>query len=77
MLRHPCILGDPQRQQRGAKIQNWSQTKGNKIRSAYLTPAFSGAQKSYITPAFSGDIQDECLGLGTGSRPHWLQDNRL
>ena len=32
MLRHPCILGDPQ-------------TKGDKIRIAYLTPAFSGAQK--------------------------------
>ena len=32
MLRHPCILGDPQ-------------TKGDKIRKGYLTPAFSGAQK--------------------------------
>ena len=32
MLRHPCILGDPQ-------------TKGDKIRSGYLTPASSGAQK--------------------------------
>ena len=28
----PCILGDPQ-------------TKGDKIRSGYLTPPFSGAQK--------------------------------
>ena len=25
--------------------QKWSPTKGNKIRSGYLTPAFSGAQK--------------------------------
>ena len=64
MLRHPCIVGDPQ-------------TKGNKIRSGYLTLAFSGAHKwaemlchpgilgdpqtkgdkirsGYLTPAFSG-----------------------
>ena len=33
MLRHPCILGDPQ-------------TKGDKTRIGYLTPAFSGAKKS-------------------------------
>ena len=32
MLRHPCILGDPQ-------------TKEDKIRSGYLTLAFLGAQK--------------------------------
>ena len=32
MLRHPYILGDPQ-------------TKGDKIRSGYLTTALSGAQK--------------------------------
>ena len=32
MLRHPCILGGPQ-------------TKGDKIRSACLTPAFSEARK--------------------------------
>ena len=41
---HPRILWDPQ-------------TKGDKIRSAYLTPAFSGAKTgrdSYVTPAFSG-----------------------
>ena len=31
-MRHPCILGHPQ-------------TKGDKIRSGGLTPAFSGAQK--------------------------------
>ena len=45
MLRHPCILGDPQRQARGAKIQKWSPTKGTKITSGCLTPTFSGAQK--------------------------------
>ena len=33
MLCHPCILKDPQ-------------IKGDKIRSGYLTPTFSGAQKS-------------------------------
>ena len=32
MICHPCILGNPQ-------------TKGDKIRSGYLTPAFSGAHK--------------------------------
>ena len=32
MLHHSCILGDPQ-------------TKGDKIRSGCLTPAFSGAEK--------------------------------
>ena len=32
MLRHPCILGDPQ-------------TKGDKIRIGCLTPAFWGAHK--------------------------------
>ena len=46
MLRHHCILRDSQCQAQGVKIQNWSQTKWNKIRSAYLTPTFSGAQKS-------------------------------
>ena len=44
--------------------------KGDKIRSGYLTPAFSGAQKRanrYITPAFSGfpnkgvEIRSGCL----------------
>ena len=44
MLRDPRILGNPQRQVRGAKSES-SPTKGNKIRSGYLTPAFSGAQK--------------------------------
>ena len=53
MLHYPCILGDPQRQARGAKNQKWSPTKGNKIRSGCLTPAFSG-RKCYATPAFSG-----------------------
>ena len=45
MLGLPCTPGDPQRQARGAKNQKWSPTKGNKIRSGCLNPAFSGAQK--------------------------------
>ena len=55
MLRHPCILGGPQRPAQGAKsevvpkkgeqYQKWSPTKGNNIRSGCLTLAFSGAQK--------------------------------
>ena len=40
ILRHPCILEDPQRQSRGAKNQKWCQTKKNKMRNA-----FSGDQK--------------------------------
>ena len=90
MLRHPCILGDPQRQARGAKSevvpnkeeqnQKWlphtcllggpkevsdatsplhsrgSPTKGNEIRSGYITPAFRGGRKRAVMlhqPAFS------------------------
>ena len=44
MLRHPCILGDPQ-------------TKGDKIRGGSLTPAFSGAHKwaeMLRHPSYSG-----------------------
>ena len=44
MVRHPCILGGPQ-------------TKGDKIRTGCLNPAFSGprrGRKCYVTPAFSG-----------------------
>ena len=43
-VRHPCLLGGPQRQARGAKSEV-SPTKGNKIRSGCLTPPFLGAQK--------------------------------
>ena len=56
MLRHPCILEDPQRQARQAKNQLWSPTKGIKIRSSCLTHAFSeakGGRKCYVTRAFS------------------------
>ena len=49
MLRHPSILGDPQRQARGAKKETWSQIKGNKIRSGRLTPTSSGSQKRVET----------------------------
>ena len=46
MLRHPCILGSPQRQARGAKsevaaspLPSWGPKRGRKC---YVTPAFSG-----------------------------------
>ena len=55
MLCHACILGDTQRQPRGANNQKWSKTKGNKMRNGCLTPAFSRAQKGgdcYIAPTF-------------------------
>ena len=41
----PLILGDPQRQVRGAQNEKWSPTKANKITSAYLTHGFLGTQK--------------------------------
>ena len=44
MIRHPCILGGPQRQARGAKSEV-SPAKGNKIKSGCLTLAFLGAHK--------------------------------
>ena len=59
MLRHPCILGDPNAK-RGEQNQKWSPTKGNKIRSGYLTPAFLGAQKRaemLCHPCILGDPQ--------------------
>ena len=40
----PAFSGIPNAK-RGEQNQKWSSTKGNKIRSGYLTPAFPGAQK--------------------------------
>ena len=40
----PAFSGIPN-VKRGEQNQKWSPTEGNKIRSGYLTPAFSGAQK--------------------------------
>ena len=84
MLRHPCILGDPQTKggqnqwlhhpcllggpkEGGNATSRWilrvPQTKGDKIRSGHLTPAFSGARrgrKCYVTPAFSGVTNAKC-----------------
>ena len=65
MLRHPCILGDPQRQAQGAKNVQWSQTKGKKLRIGCLTPAFSGAQKRaemLCRPCILGDPQHQARG---------------
>ena len=80
MLRHPCIPGDPtkwgtkpegaasplpSREPKGGRKcyvilhsrGSPTPTAGSKIRSGYLTPAFSGTEekrKCYITPTFSG-----------------------
>ena len=62
MLGLPCTPGDPSRQARGAKNQEWSPTNGNKIRSGCLTLAFSGAQKRARLlrhPCILGDPQRE------------------
>ena len=40
----PAFSGIPNAK-RGEQNRKWSPTKGNKIRSGYLTPAFSGAPK--------------------------------
>ena len=57
MLRHPCILGDPNK---GEQNQKWSPAKGNKISIGCLTPTFSGAQKRaemLCHPCILGDPQ--------------------
>ena len=74
MLRHPCILGDPQRQAReatsevvpnkGVKKLKWlPQTLPSLGRKRYVTPAFLGSptpsagskiKSDYLIPAFSG-----------------------
>ena len=56
---HPCLLGGPKEGGNATSPlhSRGSPTKGNKIRSGFLMPAFSGAQKRakcYITPTFSG-----------------------
>ena len=70
MLRHPCILGDPQ-------------TKGDKIRSGYLTLAFLGAQKRAETlhhpcilwdPQTKGDkIRIGCLSHAFSGAQKWAE----
>ena len=57
MLHHPYILGDPQRQARGAKNEKRSPTKAAKSQVA-TSPLHSEGpkrgRKCYVTPAFSG-----------------------
>ena len=65
MVCHPYILGDAQRQARGAKNEKWSQAKGNKIRKGYLTLAFSGAQeraKMLCHPCILGEPRRQAWG---------------
>ena len=64
MLRHPCILGDPNTR-RGEQNQKWSPTKGNKIKSGCVNPAFSGANKRAEMlrhPCILGDPQRQARG---------------
>ena len=74
MLRHPCIPSDPRHQARGAKTQKGSPTKGNKIRSGSLIPAFSGAKKGpemLCHPSILGNAQKG------GARSNWLPHDYL
>ena len=62
MLRHPCILGDPQ-------------TKGDKIRIGCLTPAVSGAQKRaevLCHPCIFANYQAPHLGIPKGRLVLWF-----
>ena len=56
MLRHPCILGDPQRQARGVK-SGVVPNKGGKNLNWVPHPCLLGGAKRgrecYVTPAFS------------------------
>ena len=58
MLRHPCILGDPQRQpRREQKISSGPKQRETKLEVAASPLPSRGAkkgQKCYVTPAFSG-----------------------
>ena len=72
MLWHACLLGGPQ-------------TNGDKIRSGYLTRAFSGipkrGRKCDVTPAFSGIPKPgagggQTLGLGRQLPPPQLTVGR-
>ena len=79
-LPHPCLLGGPKEggnarsplhsrgsptPSAGSKKQKRSPTKGNKIRSGCLNPAFSGAQKRARLlrhPCILGDPQRQARG---------------
>ena len=57
MLHHPCILGDPQRQARGAKSEV-APNKGEQNQKWLSHPCLLGGpkrgRKCYVAPAFSG-----------------------
>ena len=57
MLRHPCILRDPQCQARGVKSEMVPNKGGKKMGTGYFTRTFWGpkrGQQCYATPAISG-----------------------
>ena len=89
MLRHSCILGDPQLQARGAKSvvvpnkgkqnQKRSPTTENKIRSGCLTFAFSGAHKRaemLRNPCILGNLQRQARGTKPEVVPNKQEQNQ-
>ena len=63
-LPHPCLLGGPKEVKNATSPlhSHGSPTKGTKIRSGYLTPAFSGAQKR------SKILHHPCILMGPQQR---------
>ena len=69
----PAFSGIPNAK-RGEQNQKWSPTKGNKIRSGCLTPAFSGAQKRVemlCHPCILG-VPEQGFKKG----PHWASGKK-
>ena len=74
----PAFSGIPNANRVGAKNQQWSQTKGNKIRIGCLTRAFSGAQKRAEMlryPCILGDPQRQPRGAKISSGPNKGKQN--
>ena len=59
-LPHPCLLGGPKEGGFATETlhSRGSPTKGNKIRSGCLTPAFSGDQKRAVSLSNPCDLRD-------------------
>ena len=93
-LPHPRLLGGPKEggngyvtpalsgipnAKRGEQNKKWSPTKGNKIKTGYLTPAFSGAQKRaemLCYPCIHGDPQRQARGTKSEVVPNKGEQNQ-
>ena len=74
----PAFSGVPNAK-RGEQNQKWSPTKGNKIRSGSLTPAFSRAQKRAVMlrhPCILGDPQRQARGAKSKVVPNKGEQNQ-